>query len=43
MGWTTNLAEAQRIRFAAPCDKCTLKIGTDSASLNVFTTATSLR
>jgi len=41
--WTTDRAEAHQISFFATCDKCTLKVGTDSFSLNVYTVATHLR
>jgi len=41
--WTTDRAEAHQISFFSTCDKCTLRIGTDSMSLNVHTVATHLR
>lgn len=43
MGWMTDRAEAHRVQLVAPCDKCTLRIGTDSMGIHVFTMATHLR
>ena len=42
-GFMTTRAEAHRIRFSVPCNKCTLSVAADSLTLNVYTMATHIR